>query len=829
MTGVPDATAVSTGRSSGEPTGDAAARMPYLPALDGIRALAVLAVVVFHANETWLTGGFLGVDVFFVVSGFLITALLVAERERAGGVDLRAFWARRARRLLPALALVLAATSLYAIFVLGDQLLTHFREVLAAVVYVTNWDLILREVSYFEFFERPSQLRHLWSLAVEEQFYLLWPLLFAGASRFVSRRALLAIVLLLAAASLIWMTQLYRPGEDPSRVYFGSDPRAFTILLGVALGLFWRPWRWRWPEQRRDLGRLLDVAGVAGLVVVAVIMQQAYWREAWLYPWGLLGASLGSVALIAAVASRGSKSAAVLGIAPLRWLGLRSYGVYLWHWPVLLALRYEVGLGGWELFAAGAALSAALAEVSYRWVETPIRRGEFWAMLRRRPLVLPRRAWTAVAVLVFAAAAIGLLLISSDDSSAVRDALGAETDSSSSFIPAAAPAADEIDEIEADEGESPLIVASAPPRPVVAESNAAEDRPLVVPPPRDEPVALPTPPAPRTNAVEPFLAPPLLDTAPAPMPEARPETFNYAVRPGDSPGPIAKTFGTTVEQLVELNGERILEVVHVGDVLAIPCPNSEPCALIEIATRGAGCVRWRSALGEGRACRGVRALVGLPVAFDAESGQLASPAVWEWGGGSVRAAVFELTPAEVRADVVEDAGVAAGPLIVRFGVAPLAIGDSVMVGAARLLSESGLDVDAVGARTAYQSMKALEEHLAAGPREVVVFHGIGFEFVDTEDFDRLMRIVADVDHLIVLTRQFPPRDPWIRLERDGNELIRRESAKYDKVTVIDWNQITDGREDELTTDGTHLRPDGLALYVQTIVDAIAAGPSSAEE
>ena len=149
--------------------------------------------------------------------------------------------------------------------------------------------------------------------------------------------------------------------------------------------------------------------------------------------------------------------------------------------------------------------------------------------------------------------------------------------------------------------------------------------------------------------------------------------------------------------------------------------------------------------------------------------------------------------------------------------------------AVRMLSERGLDVDAVGGRTAYQSMKALEQHLAAGPREVVVFHGVGYEFVDTDDFDRLMRIVENVDHLIVLTRQFPPRDPWIRLERDGNELIRRESAKYDKVTMIDWNQVTNGREDELTTDGTHLRPDGLALYVQMIVDAIAAGPSGVAE
>ena len=786
------------------------ARMPYLPALDGIRALAVLAVVVFHANESWLTGGFLGVDVFFVVSGFLITALLVGERERSGRVDLRAFWARRARRLLPALALVLAVTTLYAVAVLGDQLLTHLREVLAAVAYVTNWDLILRDISYFEAFERPSQLRHLWSLAVEEQFYLLWPLLFAALSRFVSRRALLAIVLALATASLIWMTQLYQPGEDPSRVYFGSDPRAFTILLGVALGLVWRPWRWQWPDARPRLGRLLDALGILGLAAVVLIMQQGHWREAWLYPWGLLGASAAAAVLIAAVARRRSDAGRALSLPPLRWLGTRSYGVYLWHWPVLLALKYEFDLSGWQLFAIGTALSVALAELSYRLVETPIRRREFWQTLRREPPRIPRRAWYAAAASVFAAAALGLFLINAEDSAAFPDT-GEQT--TASFIPAAAPQEDDVGDIsaslrstaardadaESDAPQSPLIVSDA-------NASAEQERPteiIVSRPGTGQPQQ-------HRSLIEPLLDPPL--DPPSPQ---EPATFAYIIRHGDSPRAVATTFGIQLEQLVELNGEEILEVVHVDDVLHVPCPGGAPCALIEIATRGAGCLRWSSALGEERACRGVHALVGLPAAFSAETGPLNSPPIWEWGGASIDGDRFELTA---------DAADAGDALIVRFGAAPLAIGDSVMVGAARMLSERGIDVDAKGGRTAYFSMEALEEHLAGGPREVVVFHGVGYYFVSAEDFGRLMSIAADVDHLIVLTRQFPPRDPWIRLEREGNEMLRSESAKYDNVTLIDWNEVTDGREDELTTDGTHLTLLGLELYVQLIVNAIETGP-----
>ena len=223
---------------------------------------------------------------------------------------------------------------------------------------------------------------------------------------------------------------MYQPGADPSRVYFGSDPRAFTILLGVALGLVWRPWRWSWPREKARLGEALDVIGLAGLGAMAAIMLHAHWWDAWLYPWGLLGVSLGAVALIAAVARHASAIAPLLELSPLRWLGLRSYGVYLWHWPVLIALAWEFDFGGWQLLVLGVAITAGLAEASYRWLETPVRRGAFWAQLRRRPPQLPRRAWASVIAAALVAAVVGLVLIDTGETgSALEGTATAAVDS----------------------------------------------------------------------------------------------------------------------------------------------------------------------------------------------------------------------------------------------------------------------------------------------------------------------------------------------------------------------------------------------------------------
>ena len=226
-------------------------RLPYVPGLDGLRALAVIAVLLYHAGPRWAPGGFLGVEVFFVISGYLITSLLLAEWRQRGRIDLAAFWVGRARRLLPALYVLLVVTLAFAVLFLPEEVAGLRLDALAAVGYVTNWYLVLGQESYFEAVGRPSLLQHLWSLAIEEQFYLLWPLLFAagmslGTRRWWRRRLLLAALAALvgAAASALLMTVLYGTGVEPSRLYYGTDTRATGLLVGAALAYVWAPFVW---------------------------------------------------------------------------------------------------------------------------------------------------------------------------------------------------------------------------------------------------------------------------------------------------------------------------------------------------------------------------------------------------------------------------------------------------------------------------------------------------------------------------------------------------------------------------------------------------------
>src|SRR5215203_2186902 len=220
-------------------------RLPYSPGLDGLRALAVIAVLLYHADLSWIPGGFLGVEVFFVISGYLITALLLAEWHQKGTINLKDFWMRRARRLLPALYVLLVVSLAFAVVFLPGEVARLRDDVLAAFGYVTNWYLIFGHVSYFEAVGRPSLLQHLWSLAVEEQFYLLWPPVLAlalavGASRLRRRRAL-TVALAGAVASAVAMALLYAPGVDPSRIYYGTDTRSTGLLCGAAVAFLWLP------------------------------------------------------------------------------------------------------------------------------------------------------------------------------------------------------------------------------------------------------------------------------------------------------------------------------------------------------------------------------------------------------------------------------------------------------------------------------------------------------------------------------------------------------------------------------------------------------------
>ncbi len=361
--------------------------LPYIPAIDGLRALAVTAVLLYHAEIGFLGGGFIGVDVFFVISGYLITSLLLAERGGGTGrVNLPGFWGRRARRLLPALLALVGGSLLYTVIFLPDEVSSLRGDALASLGYVVNWHLIFEDKSYFEALGRPSLLRHLWSLAVEEQFYVLFPLIFAVVLARLRVRYALAIIVAAAVASAALMALIFEPGLDPSRVYYGTDTRIAVILAGAALAFVWRPGG---PPRRAAAltERTADawgIAALAGLVAVAIAATE---DGAFLYRGGFLAVAVLTAVLIgAAVHPRATLIQGILARRPLVWLGTRSYSVYLWHWPVFMLTRpgMDVAIDGVELLLVRLAITVALAEVSFRLIEAPVRTGSL------------KRLWVAV-------------------------------------------------------------------------------------------------------------------------------------------------------------------------------------------------------------------------------------------------------------------------------------------------------------------------------------------------------------------------------------------------------------------------------------------------
>ena len=345
----------------------------------------MLAVMGFHAGASELSGGFLGVDVFFVLSGFLITDLLLSGYDRVGRLDLRDFWARRARRLLPALGLMLIVVSAAATVIEPGQGASLRLALLAAVTYTSNWYQILHHVSYFAtlgLFTAPPPLDHLWSLAIEEQFYLIWPLiLWLLIFLLNGRRARVTATLILAAMSALAMALEYSPG-DPSLVYYGTDTHASALLIGAALALAF-PLATVAALPAAQVRRL-DAAGVVGLVLLAWAAGHFSGNDRAVYPAGLILAAVGAAGLVAAAAGTGV-IAAMTSLPPLRWVGVRSYGIYLWHWPVIALAGAINGPGptsAW-LWLIEAGVTVGLAEASWRYVETPILRDGFLATCAR--------------------------------------------------------------------------------------------------------------------------------------------------------------------------------------------------------------------------------------------------------------------------------------------------------------------------------------------------------------------------------------------------------------------------------------------------------------
>ncbi len=359
--------------------------LPHEPALDGIRALAVVAVLLYHGHVSWMKGGFLGVDAFFVLSGFLITSLLLAEWNTRGAIDLRAFWMRRCRRLLPAMLVVVAAVSAYASVLAARDELDELRsDTLATLGYAANWRAIAVGDQYGDLFSVPSPLQHTWSLAIEEQWYLLWPLLLLGllvAARRHRAIPLAAIgTLLLASAAL--MAWLYDPA-DLARSYYGTDTRSQSLLVGAGLALV---------IHRVHVGRWIPVLAIAAL---AWFWATTPLEASWLYHGGLLlCAALVAMVIVAAI--RPGPVRSLLSLRPLPQIGLISYGLYLWHWPVYVVLSSaRTNVDGWSLLVLRICVTGILAMASYVLIERPVRAGTFR---------LPRPALSVPAVVAGVAA-----------------------------------------------------------------------------------------------------------------------------------------------------------------------------------------------------------------------------------------------------------------------------------------------------------------------------------------------------------------------------------------------------------------------------------------
>ncbi|HET7485361.1 MAG TPA: acyltransferase family protein [Solirubrobacterales bacterium] len=398
-------------------------RERYMPGLDGLRAIAVLGVVFYHLRFGWAEGGLLGVGVFFTLSGYLITDILLTQVNR-GGIKLKSFWLARARRLLPALFLMLIVVMAW-VTVIGPHQPADFRTAaLSAVGYFNNWWLIFHHVSYFARFAPTSPLNHLWSLSVEEQFYIFWPFLLMLGIRFVPevknttgvRPRLAGVALFGAICSGILMAILYSPSLDPSRVYYGTDTRALELLMGAALAMVWPSHRLR-SNVTSQARWVIDAAGVAGLVVIGLMFQSVTEFSPFLYRGGFAVLGLGSALAVAALAHPASRLGPIVGCRPMRWVGERSYGIYLWTLPIVV-LTSPQGAYGPSLPRAALQVAAIMgvAELSWRYVENPIRHGALgrlladWRAGRWRRERLSRQAWGLVGAggLVVAFAVAGL-------------------------------------------------------------------------------------------------------------------------------------------------------------------------------------------------------------------------------------------------------------------------------------------------------------------------------------------------------------------------------------------------------------------------------------
>ncbi|MED3803089.1 acyltransferase family protein [Lysinibacillus xylanilyticus] len=358
----------------------------YIPGLDGIRALSVLAVIAYHFSFGWARGGFLGVDIFFVLSGYLITSTVLPLKGNQLTVSLGQFWIGRFRRLLPAAYVMIITTFVWVMLFNKDLLHTLRGDAISSVFYSSNWWFIFHKLSYFDSFGSPSPLKNLWSLAIEEQFYLLWPiLLIIGLYVFKKQSKLSIFVFIAALSSAVLMGVLYQPGEDPSRIYYGTDTRSFELLIGCWLALIWPMKKLSSKElSNKNINTLNSISLVSfSIIILCIIFVDEY--QAFLYRGGMFLFCINAAILIACICHPVSYLGRILSWKPLCWLGSRSYGIYLWHYPIMVLGTpiHEIGNPAYWRVVLQLLLILVIAELSYRFIESPIRKQGFRSFYRK--------------------------------------------------------------------------------------------------------------------------------------------------------------------------------------------------------------------------------------------------------------------------------------------------------------------------------------------------------------------------------------------------------------------------------------------------------------
>ncbi len=856
------------------PAGGARSRpsgLPYLAGLDGLRALAVIAVVLYHAGVDFVPAGFLGVEIFFVISGYLITSLLLSEHAATSAVSLRRFWMRRARRLLPALFLLVAAVLTYfAIFLPGEVAMVR-GDALAAVAYVSNWAFILRDTPYFEQVGRPSPLLHLWSLAIEEQFYVVWPPLFVGLMALRGRALLFGAIVAGIVGSSVLMAVLYEPFADVSRVYYGTDTRAAGLLFGAALAVVWRAGALPAPRGRvvawlfyaSGLARLLrlslDIAGLAALAGLAYIVVTFNSFQPALYLGGFALVSALTVIVIAAAVAPGGRLGRVLGVAPLRAVGLRSYSIYLWHWPIFIVTRpgIDVSMGEIELLAFRLALTLLLAELSYRFVEMPIRHGalgRIWARARagaapgwrrqlRHGVVLGPALGGAIALGVVVAVA------PAPEPPSYLPTERISTIGSVAVVVAEPEGAASRDTESADAGvgeDEPSTTVAPKPESPAAASPEIDSRAVALPDegPRDSVATVQAAEAGRIPT------PATLEATPASS--TREETGVTAVQtivPAEEPAAVEEDTRSAPSG-ARLNADLdIFRLPPVEVVSVAPAEDALPFAVAIVqAKMDAAAIVQEDAPGP-RAVAAVEepadeepaaeAAAAAPVAYEAAVVVVEEPADEEQAAEAAAAApvVYEeavvvvAAPAGERPDapppVVETAAEPVEPaepveaVVAAVAEPPApppaprltAIGDSVMLGAAPALEAviGRIGIDAATSRHVAPAIDLLGTYVSQGLLGDTVIPHIGNNgAISKAHFSDIMKVLGDRTVLFVNLRV--PRD-W----QDWNNSVLREGvAKHQNAYLVDWHSASAGKRGIFYPDGYHLNPEGATFYAETV-------------